>query len=122
MKPGNIQMKAGKWYITTAMRGFRPQKQALNGAFISTLIRRYFSEYDGTLLAQRAIFFWIPELLAHNYRIVRNDMKHRITNMPDCRLKRIISEWQGWLNYMVMVNTSKPKEAAHGCLSYRCRA
>lgn len=112
MKPGAIQMKAGKWYITTAMRGYRPQKQVLNGAFISTLIRRYFSVYDGTLLAQRAIFFWIPELLVNNYQAVRNDMKHRIADMPDCRLKRIISEWQGWLNYMVMVKSSKLEEAA----------
>ena len=36
MKPGAIQMKAGKWYLTTAMRGYRPQKEVLNGAFIST--------------------------------------------------------------------------------------
>lgn len=114
MKQGSIQMKGGQWYITTALRGFRPQKQTLNGAFISSLIRKYFSEYDGTLLSQRAIFFWIPELLARNYRTVRNDMKHRLADMPECRLKRIISEWQGWLNYMVMVNSSKPKEATNG--------
>jgi hypothetical protein len=107
-RPGTIQMRRGSWYIFTSFPGFRPARQALDGRFIASLIRKYFSVYDGTLLSSRALGYWVPQLRDGNLRVVRNDMKLRLANMEEGTLKRKVVEWHGWLNTMCMVRYSAP--------------